>query len=292
MFYAQGAYVFLLYGVCCVNKAESLLEKSQQLPSIPEIMQELIQTFDAQDVNLDDIAKKVSLDQALSAKVLRLANTAHYSRSRSVASIKDAVIVLGFNVLRTLVLSCGFVSSFKSPAGFDIRQFWKNSFQSAAICKWLARYCREDGEVAFTAGLMHDIGSLLLLMSFPEQAVSIDRTVALGGRRSTLESALLGCNYIDVGSALAARWKFPQAMVEGIRWQESPLESEEHSVLAGLVFIAQYLISGQQAGETLEQLRENFPTEIAERIKLDHAAVIDDLEEFQALEFDIETILH
>ena len=275
-----------------MNGLNVLLEKSQQLPTIPEVVQELIETFDRQDVNLDDIAKKIALDQTLSAKVLRLANTAHYSGSRSVSSVRDAVIVLGFNVLRTLVLSCGFVTAFKAPQGFDIRQFWQRSFQSAAVCKWLARYCREDGEVAFTAGLMHDIGGLLLHIVYPEQAFSIDRTVALGGKRSTLESTLLGCNYFEVGSALASHWKFPRSMVDGIRLQEGPLEADSQSVLAGLIFIAQYLIHAQQAGASLAQLGEHFPVEVAQGIGLDVDAVLDNLEEFQHLEFDIDALLH
>jgi HD-like signal output (HDOD) protein len=256
------------------------------------VVQELIQTFDNQDINLDDIAKKIALDQTLSAKVLRLANSAHYSGSRSVSSIKDAVIMLGFNVLRTLVLSCGFVGCFKPPEGFDIKLFWKSSFQTAAICKWLARYCKEDGEVAFTAGLMHDIGSLLLHMNYPDQAMSIDRTVALGGRRSALESTLLGCNYIDVGSALASRWRFPQPMVEGIRQQESPLAGDGHSVLAGLIFIAQYLVHAMQAGATTAQMREHFPVDVADSIKLDTSAVLDNLDEVAELETDVELLLH
>ncbi len=273
-----------------MNRMEKILEKSQQLPAIPEVVQELIHTFEQQNVNLDQIASKVSLDQALSAKVLRLANTAHYSGSRSVASIKDAVIVLGFNVLRTLVLSCGFVGSFPPPPGFDIRTFWRHSFQSAAVCKWLARHCREDGEAAFATALLHDIGGLLLHLVYPEQAQAIDRTVALGGQRVTLENTLLGCNYIEAGSALAQQWKFPQQMIEGIRWQENPLETD--SSLAGLLFIAQYLVHAQQAGATLEQLRENFPQDVAERIHLDSRAVLEHLDEIASLEMDIEMLLY
>lgn len=274
-----------------MSTMEALFAQTQHLPNIPKVVQELIETFDKSEINTDEITKKISMDQALSAKVLRLANTAHYGGSRNVASVKDAVIMLGFNTLRTLVLASGFVSAFKPPAGFDLKGFWNHSFHTAAICKWLSRLARQDAEVAFTCGLLHDVGSLLIHIVYPDQSVSIDNSVALGGDRVQLENTLLGFNFCEVGAELANRWRFPINIVQGIAHQQDPLSSSPAPALAGLIYLSQYIIHALETGATLEQLEANFPAPVAQALGIDMAKLSDRLEEVTALETDIDSLL-
>lgn len=86
---------------------KSLIENAQKLPNIPKVVQELIESFNDENVNTEAIANKISADQVLTAKVLRAANSAHYGGHRKVASVNDAVLILGFNAVRTLVLASG-----------------------------------------------------------------------------------------------------------------------------------------------------------------------------------------
>jgi HD-like signal output (HDOD) protein len=103
------------------------------------------------------------MDQALTAKVLRLANSAHYGASRSIANTNDAIALLGFNTLRTMVLALGVTSSFKAPKGFDMNAFWKQSFAIGELSKWVTQYIPEANiEPAFTCGMLNSIGSLLI----------------------------------------------------------------------------------------------------------------------------------
>lgn len=274
-----------------MSTMEELFSQAQNLPNIPKVVQELIETFEQTDVNADEITRKISMDQALSAKVLRLANTAHYGGTRNIASVKDAVIMLGFNTLRTLVLASGFVSAFKPPQGFDLKGFWKHSFQTAALSKWLARYCKQDSEVAFTCGLLHDVGSLLIHICKPEQSVSIDNSVALGGNRVQLENTLLGYNFCEVGAELANRWKFPLSIVQGIAHQQDPLAAQPLPPLAGIIYLAQYIIHARMTGATLAQMEANFPQPVSKALGIDMAKLAEHLEEIESLDIDIDSFL-
>jgi len=257
-----------------VSAIDDLFRKTQQLPTIPKVAQELIATFNNADVNIDEIAKKVALDQAISAKVLRLANTAAYGGSRKVASIRDAVMVLGFNSLRTLVLACSVVDSFRMPKSFDIKQFWQNSFRVAAICKWMAAFSRhngnrQDGEIAFTCGLLHEIGDLLIMTEHPTQFTNIDNSVKLGANRAELEHTLFGFNYCEVGTELANRWRFPEAITDAIHYQSAPNIATPFSPYAALIYLAQQIIAQLDADAKPEQIMDALATDLVHTLSLD-----------------------
>ena len=190
-----------------------IFSESQQLPHIPKVVQELIESFRDENADFDAISAKVALDQTLTAKVLRLANSAHYGVSRTIASTQDAVMLLGFDTLRTMVLASGLTGAFKAPEDFDIQQFWKNAFAIAALSKWLAKYTEDvDPETAFTCGMLHSIGQLLIQLVKPAEAKSISEAEELGGKRFSLEENMLGFTSEEVGAELAKRWKFPDEM--------------------------------------------------------------------------------
>ena len=98
------------------------------MPNIPKVVQELIQSFGDENVDSGEVAAKLSKDQAMTAKVLRMANSSKYGGHRTVGSVNDAVVLLGFNALRTMVLASGLTSAFPTPEGFNIKEFWVKSF--------------------------------------------------------------------------------------------------------------------------------------------------------------------
>lgn len=270
---------------------QALLANSQHIPTIPKVVQELIATFEQADVNVDEIADRIVLDQTLSAKVLRIANTPAYGGSRRIASVRDAVLVLGFNAVRTLVLACGFTNAFKAPPGFDLRRFWSQTFRTAATCKWLARFAKADPEVAFTAGLLHDIGRLLIHLTHPDQALSIEAKVALGANRVELENTLLGFNYCDVGAALAQQWKFPESIVVALKYQEAPEMTSPASPLAELIHTAQFILRRLDAGDSPAQIANALPNIPTQALNINIDKVMNCLDEVSSLGSDIEAFL-
>ena len=146
---------------------DALFQQPQALPTIPKVVQELIQSFNNEDVSVGEITRRISADQVLSARLLRLANSAYYHVSRTVATVDDAVTMLGFINVRTLVIGTGLTGGFKSLPGIDLRQFWRHSLHTAVAAKHLSRELGLNAELAFTVGLMHAIGQLVMHAGMP-----------------------------------------------------------------------------------------------------------------------------
>lgn len=248
----------------------SLFAVPQTLPHIPRVVQELIDSLNNNnDVDMDDISAKVALDQALTAKVLRLANSAHYGVSRSIATPHDAVVMLGFNTLRTLVLASGVTGAFSTPPGFDQKTFWKDAFAVAALSRWIAQFVPDcDKDTAFTCGMLHSIGELLIRLIMPRESVSVDAAERLGGKRHNLEYALLGFNYAEVGAELARRWKFPDEIQHAIAEQNAPESSQNYSPMAGVLYLARYLKQAHADGLNDDEILAGFPLSVARHIRM------------------------
>ena len=271
---------------------ENLFAEISNLPNIPKVVQELIESFKKEDVNSEELASKIAMDQVLSAKVLRMANSAHFGVSRTIASTNDAVVLLGFNALRTLVLASGLTGAFKAPEGFNIEDFWKISFRTGAVAKWLAKNVKADPETAFTCGMLHNVGSVLLHLGVSEQALSIDKAVELGADRVELEMSQIGVSYPQVGEELALRWKFPEEISKAIGEQTDPLSSDEFSVLAGILHVAKYLVECNRNELSEEETIADFPTEIARAAGLEPSQLFDALGETADLGAEFDQILH
>ncbi|MGJ8686637.1 MAG: HDOD domain-containing protein [Spongiibacteraceae bacterium] len=269
---------------------EDVIDNAKELPNIPKVVQELIASFGDDDVDATEIAEKLSKDQTLSAKVLRMSNSVRYGGSKQVGSISDAVVMLGFNALRTLVLASGVHSAFKAPEGFDIKVFWHHSFTVGAISKWVAQFTDVDGEKAYTCGMLHNIGCILIHILLPEDAVKIDTLVSQGGNRRELEDNHYGFSYIDAGARLAQKWKFPDEVVEAMRQHAALSEGDDFSRLGAVVALASYIDNIHDA-EDYDHMVENFPTDIASRLGIDAVELLSRIDETRELAEEIDSML-
>ncbi len=269
----------------------SLFDHSQNLPNIPKVVQELISTFNQSDFDMDEIAKKISLDPVLTAKVLRLANCAHYGVSRTISSTTDASVLLGFSTLRTLVLASGITGAMQSPPGFNRKEFWRDNFAVAAIAKWMAPYCNINPETAFTAGMLHSIGELLIQLIMPAEGKKIHATVDAGGKLTDVENSMLGYNYAEVGAELATRWKFPDEIANGIRYHCHEDLANLEQPLAGLIYLALYIHNCHKTGSTAQETLKNFPMDIAKSINMDTDQALSDLDSVNGIESGMDTLL-
>lgn len=267
-----------------------MIEKATNLPGIPKVVQELIASFSNDKINSDRIAVILSNDQALTAKVLRMANSVRYGGHRKVGSVKDAVIVLGIDSLRTLVLSLGFVSALKAPEGFNLKEFWLKSFKVANRCKWLAKSLKTDPEIAYTCGLLHAIGEYLIHLVKPEEAILIDKRVNTGELRSRLEQELLGFDYTQAGSQLAEHWHFPDDIVKAIRWQENPLAAPVLSRYAVCVHLAHYMTEHHQ--QIQNDNFDDFPVKLAHSLNMKLSVLFTDLKAAPEFDEDIGAFLN
>jgi putative nucleotidyltransferase with HDIG domain len=211
-----------------------------KLPSLPVVVLQLLETFEKEQVDTHDIARRISQDQALVAKVLRVANSSFYGMQGKVASIQDAMVVLGFRNVRTLVLAAAVTGSFPANCRqwFDPIIFWKHGLAVGLAARAYAAQAGVNPEHAFTAGLLHDVGRLVLVTCFPEQYREvIARRAACDGGLLEAERLVLGLDHAEVGAMLAARWKFAPAIGDAVR-QHHDVGHATTPMLAELVHLA------------------------------------------------------
>lgn len=274
-----------------IMNLQDLINNAQKLPNIPKVLQELIESFGDESVSNDAIAKKMSSDQVLTIKVLRAANSPYYGGNRKIGSVNDAVFLLGFNAVRTLVLASGLTGAFKAPGGFDSKRFWHDSFAVAATCKWIARFSRDDSETAFTCGMIHNIGELLINILLPHECVEIKKLVEKGTDQIDSQKSILGFNFSEAGAELANRWKFPDTIIKGIRYQLSPASAEIFPRLAGIICIAFYINAMNKQNADNDTISANFPNEIATRLDINLTKLMDKIKETKELGSTIDELL-
>jgi len=197
---------------------EHIIRQIQELPSLPVVVLELLSSMDQDDTDVHVLAQKIELDQGLAAKTLRIANSSFYGMQSKVTSIPQAVSVLGFHSIRTVVTACALTGSFAPVSGgFDFQAFWRHSLATAIAARLLAPHLRVNPETAFTAGLLHDLGTLVLVTRFPaEHALVRSYRQAHDCQMADAELAVIGIDHAQVGSALAAYWKFPEAIQQAV----------------------------------------------------------------------------
>ncbi|GGZ06759.1 HDOD domain-containing protein [Pseudoduganella plicata] len=213
-----------------MKRPEDIIRSVRDLPSLPGIVAELLATMEQEDIDTHALAARITQDQALTAKTLRLANSSFYGLQSKVTSIAQAVSVLGFHAIRTLVTACSVTASFAPRPGgqFDFPAFWRHAIASAVCARVLARHLRVNVETAFTAGLLHDLGTLVLVTRLPDEYTQVvawqrehDCTAA------TAEQALFGTDHAAVGAALAAHWKFPQQIQAAVAGHHTVLPDDD-----------------------------------------------------------------
>ena len=214
----------------------ALFDQLHSLPSIPKVAQELILQFDNPSTSVDSVARNIALDPVIAAKVLRLANSARFRGAREATSVEDAAMRLGFNTLRTLVLASAVTGAFKTDSGFDLKGFWIHTFQVAGICRMLAKQRGEAVETAFTCGMMHNIGELLIQTGAPDLAAQLNRSGKTdAAQRVALETLQLGFGFPEVGAELARRWQLPKLIQDAIAFQARPNQAPDGTLLPLLI---------------------------------------------------------
>jgi putative nucleotidyltransferase with HDIG domain len=204
------------------------------LPGLPPLVSSLLADMGQADaLNSSVLAQRIAADQGLALKILRLANSSFYGLSGRVASIGDAIVILGLRTLYTLIVNAAAMRALTRPpcAEFAALAFWRHSIAVAVAARALAVACRKNPDIAFTYGLLHDIGQLLLASCFPEEYRQV--ILQVGGcavRRVEHERALLGIEHAQAGAMLATQWGLPSELSAAIAQHHAP-DSEAADLL-------------------------------------------------------------
>ena len=197
----------------------------RSLPSFPAVVTELAALVRQPTVNVDHIASTAGLDQALTARVLQLANSPFYGRSGQVGSIRDGINILGLRQLTGLVTAATVTLQFERLHGkpLGMTEFWRHSIACAVTARQLAAFCGLDDAAAFTAGLLHDVGRLVLDNHCPHAMAQV-RQWAQDNRVSqcAAERELLGICHAEIGEWVSRHWRFTPDIIEAIAKHHQP----------------------------------------------------------------------
>lgn len=190
-----------------------------ELPTIPRVVQRLIAALRDPDVDTRKIGEALAQDPILSAKVLRLANSAFFGGQRSMSSIDAAVAMIGIQALNRLIVACGVSSSFKEIPGIDLGVFWRDALIAATAANKLAPLLQADAEEAYTCGLLHATGHLILCQTYPEIANMMFTGFAIvrGAELAGIEMGAFGIDHPAVGALWVESLGFPQPVADTIR---------------------------------------------------------------------------
>ncbi len=221
---------------------EEMVKGVINLISLPEIYIRLNQVMENPNHDASQVGDVISQDPALTARILRIVNSAYYSLAVKIELASRAVSIIGENDLRNLVLAATSVNSFKRLPNelVDIRLFWGHSINTGIIARLLSRHCNIlHGERLFVAGLLHDIGKLILYFEEPalSEQVLIDASEN-DGMVFRAEHRLFGFSHADVGGALMNAWQMPDTLIEVVKHHHSPLDAREHPMETAIVHIA------------------------------------------------------
>ncbi|MDG0856638.1 HDOD domain-containing protein [Roseateles puraquae] len=252
--------------------AERFFVKHNALPTMPEVASRLLKSFDDDNVGLPQIAALIEKDSTLAAKVLRLANSAHYSPSHQIATVVDAAHALGLETLRNLTLAACLSGAFPSVQGLDRATFWRHSVATATYARILSRLLGVDAglaDTAYLAGLMLRTGQLLMAMDQPQLVADVEAHAAEPGSRFSLEEHRFDCTHADVTAALARHWHFPQALVDAFGHANRPLDTRPFSLIAAVLHLAEVLAdAAEHHDEPVHALQAAVP-ELIQHLHLD-----------------------
>jgi HD-like signal output (HDOD) protein len=215
--------------------------KHVTLPTISQVAHALIASLDNDDVSSKELGAIIARDPALTAKLLRLANSARFGSSRGVSSLDDAIALAGLTHIRTLALAACFSESFPELPGLDSDEFWKSSMACAGYAKWLSSGVGMDGGDAWLAGMMLRLGELLIYQVDPASFAQIEEQPHIPGGRWEREQRLLGISEGQITAELCRRWNFPATIVRTLECSSDPLAARPFCKLAGIIHLASLL---------------------------------------------------
>ncbi|MFK7737217.1 MAG: HDOD domain-containing protein [Pirellulaceae bacterium] len=225
----------------CNLQQNSLLELGPQIefPAVPAVMEKLRSVLGSPDASFKEVAAVVALDPALASRVLGLVNSAIFGLKREVTSVEQAVSFIGINEIRNLTVTVSVVGAFESgeAAGFPFRKFWSHSITVAIASRIIAKTMKETGnsevepEEAFLAGLMHDIGRVLIGRN-PELQQRVNEKVSdLGISYQDAELSVLGFQHTDLGHRLLSEWGLSQSIQHAALHHHSPTGKGDYAAI-------------------------------------------------------------
>jgi len=226
---------------------EQAVAAINSLPPLPQVAMKLIQLLNDPQVSATDVAQLINTDISITAKVLRLANSAFYGIPRTITTINNAVVILGMKMVNSLVLGLAVNQSISSSYQGSLNQadFWRHSLATAVLAKKIAPLVVSsppiDADEAFCAGLLHDLGHLVLDRYFSDQFAPLVLQSQTGKSLHKLETAQLGVHHGEIGGWLTSKWELPPNLRQPIILHHHPQNATQSPQMVYLIALANAL---------------------------------------------------
>lgn len=260
-----------------------LVKQTGTLASLPEACIRLNEMFDDPHYSATDLGEVLARDPALSAQVLKIVNSAFYNFMSSIDTVSRAITVIGMNDLRSLVLAASATRAFcRLPNDLvSMDSFWAHSVFTAACARMLAKHCNVmHPERLFVAGLLHDVGHLMLYHFLPRDMMDV-LLIANENREliAQAEQDRFGFDHAEAGAALLSAWKLPDHLVECVKYHHNPEVLDGNKVDAHIVYLANRMSDVAEYGDSLEELMLRLNPETLAVLKVNQGDIADILEQ-------------
>ena len=231
---------------------QEVIQNLGDLPPLPQVAARAIRISADSDTSSKQLQNLIRTDQALSAQLLRIANSAMFGRMREVATLTEAILTLGFSTSRSVVIASSVKNLYnRGPASLKERILWEHALATAITGNAFSKSMRFPAtEEVFLAGLMHDIGKSAMALKFPESYISLLRRIHEEGEDGlSLELDTFGFNHAVVGEALLRSWNLSEGIQATVRWHHEPLQAPpEHRRVVALVALGNQVAIDLQIG--------------------------------------------
>lgn len=261
---------------------EKLQSHAEALPSLPEVVNYLIRSLKDEGADVDTIAHHINADPAITARLLAAANSVGVGTSRRIHSAREAFIVLGVDRIVNIILATALIHRFDTGGrAFDARQLWRHSLGVATCARVLADRCNINPDAAFTAGLLHDIGQLLMCTASP---IDYMRVLELRGNEdlsiASAEHAVFGYDHAQAGQVLARNWNLPAEIEEAISAHHAP--DELGAEMGNLIHVSEVLSHALDLGEQANNRVPELSDQACANLGLSWANLAGDFAEIEA----------
>jgi len=233
-----------------MSKNNIIVNGFKNLPSLPEVVSDIIESLNNDDTNIESLTSKIMVDPALSTRILRMANSPFYGLSGKISSLKEACMILGTYSIKNMAIAVGIVSdNLQKGNAINTRKLWEHAVGTGVAAKILAEHIGIDHEIAFTAGLLHDIGKIILDTEYPEEYKKvIEYRVQNDCFISEAEIEVLGITHAEIGAIIAKYWSLPEAIIDAIQHHHL-LQEKEHQSLVSIIHIADIICRALEIGD-------------------------------------------
>jgi putative nucleotidyltransferase with HDIG domain len=272
---------------------DQVISHIRDLPALPAIVQDLMKSTGPDDIDINVITRKVSLDQALSAKTLRFANSSFYGLQAKVTTIQQAITLIGVDSVRHVVTATALTGYFPQSANttFDYCALWRHAIATAVCARVMARHLHVNQDYAFTAGLLHDIGRLVLVTHFRREYEAVVAYRKLHDCEWLIaERDVMGVDHVQTGEALAIHWNFSEAIQNAIAGHHNP-EQQKHHSLAAIVHVANAIVHGLDLDNEEDDLVPHVSAAAWQGLGLDESSYMQIFRETELLFDEVSRVL-